>query len=139
MRKSLLLRLSPCLTVLPLLTACGSGSASGPDPRTVVANYYSALFHHHYDQAIEYLNVTTAPNPSMNVTTAGELESHDQAVAAGRASRSYRINSQSINGTTASVNVTISSDGSSESTTLQVSEDNGNWVITFGDNPSLLY
>jgi hypothetical protein len=139
MRKSLLLKLAPCLVIPPLLAACGSGPASGPDPKTVVATYYSALFQHYYDQAIKYLSVTTAPNPSMNVTTAGELMAQDQEYAASGTSRSCHVNSQSISGATASVNVTISSSGSPESTTVQLSQNNGTWVITFGDNPRLLY
>ena len=125
---------SMCLcSMVILLGACGG---SGDDPKTVVDHYYAALEKGDYTTAIQYLQVTGAPNPSMNVTTAGELKTMDTTY--GGPIKSYTINGQSINGQNASVNVTISR-GSPYTMDVQLSQINGAWIITGGGAPNYLY
>lgn len=120
-----------CLfSMVILLGACGGPS---DDPQTVVDHYYTALEKGDYNTAIQYLQVTNAPNPSMNVTTAGELKTMDTTYGG---IKSYKINSQSINGQSASVNVTVNS---SYTMDVQLSQINGSWIITGGGAPSYLY
>lgn len=120
-----------------LLNACGG---SGEDPQTVTDHYYAAMEKDDYNTAIKYLQVTTAPNPTMNVTTSGELQTQEQAWGRGYPIKSYKINSQSVNGQNASVNVTITRAGGGSSTmNVYLSQVNGTWIITGGDNPQYLY
>jgi hypothetical protein len=115
-----------------LLGACGGPSE---DPQTVVDHYYSALSKHDYDTAIHYLQVTGAPNPAMNVTTAGELKTMDTSYGS---IQSYKINSQSINDQYASVNVTVSR-GYPYTMDVQLNQINNAWIITGGGAPMYLY
>ncbi|MDQ2715172.1 MAG: DUF4878 domain-containing protein [Chloroflexota bacterium] len=122
--------LSLCLfSMVILLGACGGSS---DDPKTVVDHYYAAMQKHDYNTAIQYLQVTGAPNPSMNVTTAGELQTMDSHY---NGIKSYKINSQSINNQTASVNVTVDN----YPMNVELSQVNGAWIITGGDVPNYLY
>jgi hypothetical protein len=113
-----------------LLSACGG---PGDDPKTVVNHYYAALQKKDYTTAIQYLQVTGAPNPSMNVTTAGELQTMDTRYGG---IKSYKIDNQSINGDTAAVSVTINSYTTMD---VQLSQINGAWIITGGGAPNYLY
>ncbi|GER91726.1 hypothetical protein KDW_58880 [Dictyobacter vulcani] len=113
---------------------------SSDDPQTIVGNYYTALKNKDYDTAIKYIQVTNAPNPSMNVTTAGELQTQEQAWQGTYAGpiQKYKINNQSINGQFASVNVTISR-GTTYTMDVQLTQMNGKWMITGGGAPGYLY
>lgn len=122
-----------CLfSMVILLGACGG---PGEDPQTVVDHYYSALSKHDYNTAIQYLQVTGAPNPTMNVTTAGELKTMDTSYGP---IKSYKINSQSVNDQSASVNVTVSR-GYPYTMDVQLSQINNAWIITGGGAPMYLY
>ncbi len=116
------------------VSACG-GPAE--DPKTVVDHYYTSMEKGDYQAAIQYLQVTNAPNPSMNVTTAGELQTMDTNY--GGPIKSYKINGQpSVNGQTASVNVTVTR-SSPYTMNVQLTQINGKWIITGADVPNYLY
>ncbi len=133
-----------CLfSLLVIVSACGG---PGEDPQTVADHYYSALKSGNYNTAIKYLHVSGMLNPSMNVTTAGELQTQEQSAQSmyGGPIESYKINSQSVNGQDASVNVTVTRHGGllalgPYTMDLQLSQINGEWVITGAGAPGYLY
>ncbi len=110
------------------------------DPQTVVDHYYKALENGDYNTAIKYLHVTNALNPSMNVTTAGELKQQEQSWQGvyGGPIKSHTMSNPSVNDQTASVTVTVMR-GGSYTMAVELSQINGAWVITGAGAPGYLY